>query len=595
MKFLLVAVNAKYIHSNPAVYSLYAYAKKDYADVVEIAEYTINQRVEDILAAIYDIKPDVIGFSCYIWNRNIIEELLYDLPKILPYADIWLGGPEVSYGSAAILEQFPSVRGIMVGEGEITFRELLKKYCGNDTDDFTSVEGLCLRSGFTPERKMTDLNKLPFLYQNTEPFVNRILYYESSRGCPYRCSYCLSSIDKTVRTRNIDTVKKELKFFLDNKVSQVKFVDRTFNCIHEHAMQIWEYLYENDNGITNFHFEISADIINDEELKLLSKFRPGQVQLEIGVQSVNEKTLAAINRHMNPEKLEYVVSKIKQNHNIHQHLDLIAGLPYEDYESFGKSFNRVYAMKPDQLQLGFLKVLRGTPISYRTGEFGIEYTKRPPYEVLCTKWISFAEIIRLKKIEELVEIYYNSNQFVNTLNLIVGKFDSPFGMFEKFADFYEENGYYVNSPKRIYRYEVLLDFLTKYDGINREVYIELLTYDVYLRENMKSRPDFSRSLNDEVYKKFRREFYRKEEKERYFLPNLTEYDSRQLSGMTHLEPFKYPVWDVDKMNKLISDPEPNFIDTDESEDRTYYLLFDYSVRNPLTGEALTIKMEGRDL
>ena len=447
MKFLLVAVNAKYIHSNPAVYSLYAYSEDKYAQMIDIVEYTINQRKEDILAGIYEKKPDAIGFSCYIWNWDLIGELLPDLAKVLPDTDIWLGGPQVSHNAAQVLEQYPRIKGIIVGEGEVTFREVMGKYERKDTQGFSDVAGLCLSSGYTKKREAEDFNRLPFIYHGTEAFRNRIMYYESSRGCPYRCSYCLSSIDKTLRLRDIDLVKKELGFFLENKVPQVKFVDRTFNCAHEHAMAVWQYLYEHDNGITNFHFEIAADLISDEELELLKKLRPGQIQLEIGVQSYNEKTLQAIRRHMDVEKLEYVVSTIKKNHNIHQHLDLIAGLPYEDYRSFGKSFDRVYALRPDQLQLGFLKVLSGAPISLQTEEFGISYTERPPYEVLYTRWLSYEDVIRLKKIEEMVEMYYNSMQYVNTLEYLVRAFASPFAMFEKLSLFYEEKGYYTNHPR----------------------------------------------------------------------------------------------------------------------------------------------------
>ena len=573
MKFLLVAINAKYIHSNPAVYSLYAYSKDKYEQSMEIAEYTINQMTEDILAQLDERKPDAIGFSCYIWNWNVICELLDDLPKVLPHTDIWLGGPQVSFSALKILERFSCVKGIMIGEGEATFRELMEKYTGHDTQHFSEVPGLCLRSGYTAERGITDLSRLPFLYDDTGIFSNRILYYESSRGCPYRCSYCLSAIDKKLRLRDIGLVKKELEFFLANKVKQVKFVDRTFNCVHEHAMAIWRYLYEHDNGITNFHFEISADIINEEELEILGRLRPGQVQLEIGVQSVNEDTLAAINRRMDLERLEYVVSRIRANHNIHQHLDLIAGLPFEDYQSFKHSFDRVYAMKPDQLQLGFLKVLSGAPIEQHTQEYGIAYTKQPPYEVLYTKWLSYEDVIRLKKVEEMVEQYYNSNQFVNVMAYLGKAFDSPFDIYEKLALFYEEKGYYTNNPSRAYRYEVLLEFADKYDGGNRDIYTELLTYDLYLRENMKSRPHFCRSLIDEEYKKFRLDFYRQEERSRHYLPQLTEYDSRQLSGMTHIEVFSYPVWDTEKLTIKKKDPEDTFV------------LFDYSKRDPLTKEA----------
>lgn len=586
MKFLLVAVNAKYIHSNPAIYSLYAYSAKRHADMMEIAEYTINQRKEELLARIYERHPDAVGFSCYIWNWNLIQELLYDLSKVLPKTDIWLGGPEVSFRAPEVLRQFPNLTGIMVGEGEVTFSELLEQYRAEGTPDFTKVAGLCLAGGYTQPREITALSRLPFLYRDTEPFNNRIIYYESSRGCPYRCSYCLSAIDKTVRLRDMEMVQRELDFFLQAKVRQVKFVDRTFNCVHEHAMAIWQYLYEHDNGVTNFHFEIAADILREDEIQLLQRLRPGQVQLEIGVQSFNEETLLAINRRMDADRLTHVVAEIRKGRNIHQHLDLIAGLPYEDYESFGRSFDRVYAMRPDQLQLGFLKVLSGAPIAKEAEQYGIAYTKDPPYEVLCTKWLSYADLIRLKKIEEMVELYYNSNQFENTLICMEKAFASPFRMFEALAEFYEKRGYLTNSPARAYRYQVLLDFAEEHDPKKAGLYRELLTYDLYLRENMKSRPEFCRSLSEEAYKKYRHDFYREEEKARRYLPELSQYDGRQLSGITHLEPFTYPVWDPEFARSFRENPgtDPG------SGEHIYYVLFDYTQRDPLTREARTVTL-----
>ena len=383
MKYLLVAVNAKYIHSNPAVYSLRAYAGEKYGEHIELAEYTINQRTEDILADIYQRKPDAIGFSCYIWNIRMIRELLAELPKVLEHTELWLGGPEVSYDAPGMLIQFPHLKGIIVGEGEATFRELMAYYVEGDRS-LSEIAGLYLPEGFTPMRPLLSMDELPFLYGDLEQFQNRIIYYESARGCPYSCSYCLSSIDKRVRLRSVELVQKELQFFLDKKVPQVKFVDRTFNCVHEHAMAIWKYISEHDNGVTNFHFEISADILRPEEIALLNQMRPGLVQLEIGVQSTNPDTISAIDRVMNVERLEQIVASIRRGKNIHQHLDLIAGLPYEDLKSFRRSFDDVYEMKPQQLQLGFLKVLKGSEMFERAEEYGIVYQSKAPYEVLYT-------------------------------------------------------------------------------------------------------------------------------------------------------------------------------------------------------------------
>ena len=591
MKFLLVAINAKYIHSNPAIYSLRAYAEERIREHIELAEYTINQYMQDILADIYNRKPDVIGFSCYIWNWTLVKELLVEMPKILPNTDIWLGGPEVSYDADKIMEEFPQLTGIMIGEGEATFRQVAEYYLERETESRAAekpieqsteqsgsrvkeelteqgrigkrnpedIPGLYLKSGYTPMRPLTDLSSIPFLYSDLTPFENKIIYYETGRGCPYRCSYCLSSIDKAVRLRDIGVVKKELQFFLDNRVKQVKFVDRTFNCNHEHAMAVWQYIKDNDNGVTNFHFEISADILRQDEIELLNSFRPGLAQLEIGVQTVNPQTLKAIRRVMDVDRLERIVADIQKGRNIHIHLDLIAGLPYENYESFGQSFDRVYGMRPEQLQLGFLKVLKGSEMWEKAKEYGICYLDKPPYEVLYTKWLSYDEVLRLKDIEEMVELYYNSGQFTGTLPVLEQVFESPFAMYERLAAFYRENGYVTNCPARAYRYEIMLQFAEKYDRSRLSLYRELLTYDMYLRENLKSRPEFAADIS--LYKKEIREFYRREEAEHRYLPDYEGYDSRQLEKMTHLEPFTYP--------------EPHFV------------LFDYRHRNPLNYEAHT--------
>ncbi|MBQ5851368.1 MAG: DUF4080 domain-containing protein, partial [Lachnospiraceae bacterium] len=425
-RIILVGINAKYIHSNPAVYSLKTYADTYYSDCsvldgnskitdnLTISEYTINQSLDSILADLYNQKPDVVAFSCYIWNWNMVRDILDELPKIMPKTDIWLGGPEVSFNADKLVNQYPAIKGIMVGEGEETFLELLKYYweAADRFQNLSDIKGIVLKEGFTGERELTNIDKLPFIYNNntdfTDKFKNRIIYYESQRGCPFRCSYCLSSIDKSVRLRDLETVKKELKFFLDNKVDQVKFIDRTFNCNNEHALSIWRFLKENDNGITNFHFEIAADLLSTQQLEIISQMRPGLIQLEIGVQSTNEKTLKAINRHMDIEQLKSTVQKVHSYKNTHQHLDLIAGLPYEDYNSFANSFNDVYNMQPNQLQLGFLKVLNGSPMKEKAEEYGIVYSSKPPYEVLYTNWLSYDDVPKLKGIEEMVELYYNS-------------------------------------------------------------------------------------------------------------------------------------------------------------------------------------------
>ena len=602
MKFLLVALNAKYIHSNPALYSLRSYAVQKDAQAkaeVEIAEYTINQQLLDVMTDIYKRQPDAAAFSCYIWNWTMMKRLITQLHKVMPDLPIWLGGPEVSFHSEQILEELPFVTGIMVGEGEETFAQLLGFYRQQEPAERTNlqqIKGLVFRDAAfqsivrTDERELTDISKLPFLYDNLDAFQNRIIYYESSRGCPFRCSYCLSSIDKKVRLRDLSLVKKELQTFLDAKVPQVKFIDRTFNCNRTHALEIWNYILKNDNGVTNFHFEIAADLLDEEQLDLLGKMRPGLVQLEIGVQSTNEETLRAVRRYSDTEKLGALMVRIQKPKNVHIHLDLIAGLPHEGLESFRKSFNDVYRMKPEQLQLGFLKVLKGSHMEEMAGEWGIVSMDEPPYEVLRTKWISFDDVILLKKVENMVELYYNSNQFSHVLPVLERQFESPFDLFVKMADFYEENGYFANSPSRAYRYQVLLDFAAETDPKREELYRELLVFDMYLRENLKSRPAFAKSLakwHDEIL-----DFYQTEAQRREMLPDYEGYDAKQLQRMTHLEVFNWPVTkEATALLDIFDRAQENAAQIQKQSERMQQttestaILFDYKVHSPLNADA----------
>lgn len=586
MKFLLVAINAKYIHSNLAVYSLKAYAEKygNGNNQIEIAEYTINQYTNEIMRDIHERKPDAIGFSCYIWNISMVKEIISDYKKICPDVEIWVGGPEVSYNAEELLLQNMSIDYVMYGEGEEVFKNVLNAYKENgiSKDRLSKIKGIVYRQKnevviTTPENPL-NLSTIPFVYKDMKGFENKIIYYETSRGCPFFCSYCLSSIDRRLRFRNIDLVKKELKFFIDNNTAQVKFVDRTFNCNHNHAMGIWKFIKENDNGVTNFHFEIAADLINQEEIDLIKTMRPGLIQLEIGVQSTNEKTLEAINRKTNTSQIAQVTSKIKEGDNIHQHLDLIAGLPFEDYATFAKSFNEVYIMKPDQLQLGFLKILHGSMMKKMADEYGIVYSGKSPYELLQTKWLNYDELLKLKSIEEVVEIYYNSFQFENTIRRLEQHFASAFEMYERLGQYYKENSPNGEKHSRVTRYELLLGFIIDNNisdviekgNISEKnqwkcnlTWKELLTLDFYLRENSKSRPDFAKDIS--LYKREVKEFY-KSDKVRVILPDYSEYDGRQLEKMTHMEVFG--------------------IDRGEFS----YILFDYRNRNPLNRQARIVKV-----
>ena len=542
MKILLAACNAKYIHSNLAVYDLQAYAS-DYADHIVLKEYTINQQKDDIMRDIYLEHPDVVCVSCYIWNLSFVKELMADLIKILPGADFWVGGPEVSYDAEKFLTENSEFKGVMVGEGEETFKELAGYYVEKNPQDLKDMTGICYRDGdqiiHNGWRQIMDLSSIPFIYKDLSEFKNRIIYYESSRGCPFSCSYCLSSIDKKLRFRDTETVKKELQFFIDNKVPQVKFVDRTFNCKHDHAMAIWKYINEHDNGVTNFHFEISADLLREEELQEMSTMRPGMIQLEIGVQSTNPDTIKAIHRTMDFEKLKGIVDRIHSFGNIHQHLDLIAGLPYEDYDSFRHSFNDVYALKPQQLQLGFLKVLKGSHMMEMCREYGIVYKTQEPYEVLSTKWLDYDHVLKLKTVENMVEVYYNSGQFQNTLEYLEKFFPDAFSIYERLGSFYMEKGYGDVSHTRMRRYEILLEFLEDVPEISMDQVKDQMVYDLYLRENLKSRPGFARDQ----------------------------------------KPFERQIWDFRKREKVAKNAHVEVF-----ADGTV-LLFNYADRDPLTNNA----------
>ena len=543
MKILLAACNAKYIHSNLAVYDLKAYSS-DYDKEVLLREYTINQPKDEILKDIYGSGADVVCFSCYIWNISFVRELIRDLDKILPETAFWAGGPEVSYDAENFLTEMPEVTGVLVGEGEKTFHDLLEYYI-DGKGSLGEIRGIAYRDGeeirHNGWRELMNLSEIPFVYQHLEEFENRIIYYESSRGCPFSCSYCLSSIDKKLRFRDLELVKKELQFFLDHKVPQVKFVDRTFNCKHEHAMAIWKYILEHDNGVTNFHFEVSADLLRDEEMDLMAKMRPGLIQLEIGVQSTNPETIRAIHRHMDLDKLKRCVDRVHSFRNIHQHLDLIAGLPYEDYDTFHRSFNDVYQMKPDQLQLGFLKVLKGSLMQGEAEKYGIVHKEKEPYEVLSTNWLPYGDVLKLKAVESMVEVYYNSGQFQHTLEYLVPLAKDAFTFYESLGAFYEKKGYSEISHSRMRRYEILLEYLQEETDVSVEKASQKMLYDLYLREKLKKRPSFA--------------------------PDQKVYETA--------------IWDYRKANHI---PKTAHIEVFE-DGRA--VLFDYERRDPLSNNAYT--------
>lgn len=570
---LLVGINAKYIHTNLAIRSLKANAG-EYESQVEIAEYTINYRREEILSGIYQKRPDIVGFSSYLWNIEYVMSLVCDLKKLLPGITIFLGGPEVSYHPEEVLLQHKEVDLILAGEGEKTFYEYLSYRQGKaGKKALADIPGLVYREGKeirrTAPREALDMDELVFPYRDLEGLDHRILYYESIRGCPFSCSYCLSSIEKTVRFKSPDKTERELDFFLRHQVPQVKFVDRTFNCRHDYAYRIWSYIGEHDNGVTNFHFEIAGDLLREEDFELFDTFREGLVQFEIGVQSTNPDTIQAIHRTMDLPALRENIARVQKKRNIHQHLDLIAGLPYEDFASFRNSFNHVYAMKPDQLQLGFLKVLDGSSMQEQKETYGVQSSSLPPYEIFSTKWLSYEEVLQLKQIEEMVEVYYNSFQFPGAMAYLVQFVESPFDLYQAMGDYYKDHGLFARQHSRVSRYEILWDFglqRIRNEG-ERETWREILTYDLYRRDYVKNPPAFVRPRTGEQKKKIRM-FLDGECERPHYLKGYEGYVSKQLFHMVYMGQYT-----VD-MRQLIQEGTVRKV-------TPYYVLFDYRNRSLL--------------
>lgn len=582
MKIVLCGINAKYIHSNLAIYNLKSYAEKhcNTSDSFELREYTINHYVENILRDLFEAKPDLLVFSCYIWNIRFVRELSIEIKKVLPKLKIWLGGPEVSYHGPIVLKENPDIDLVMCGEGEKLFADAISQ-CRGDVSAFKGnlIPGLVYREGDQIVdggfAALMDMDEVPFVYDDFDLFSHKIIYYESSRGCPFSCSYCLSSIDKKIRFRSIDLVYQELDRFLQAKVPQVKFVDRTFNCDKKRAVDIWNYIHNHDNGITNFHFEISSDLLDEEAFAVFEKMRPGLIQLEIGVQSTYWPTVTAIRRKMNLEKLFAHVDRVHSLGNIHQHLDLIAGLPEENLEHFKESFNDVYAHQPDQLQLGFLKVLHGTFMESKIEEYELQYRSNPPYEVLSTKWLSFEDVNTLKGVEELVEMYYNSGQYANILKYIIPYYASAYEFYQKFSDYYQGKEYQKQNHNRLKKYDILREFLFKdaqreqfgeQADIIQRIGEEFLILDLYLRENVKSRPNWSKtySVKNETLKEWYRNYGHI-----LFPAQKESYDSRKAANKSHIEAFSFDVEAWMKEGKLL--------------EKACYVLFDYDQRNPLNG------------
>jgi len=570
MKHLLIGINAKFIHSNLAIRYIQVYGEKK-GLAIEYCEYTINQSLDYILDEIMKQEPNVVGFSCYLWNIEMVIKLVQMIHLIRPETKIILGGPEVSYNPVIWMTTYPEIDYIISGEGEIPTLDLLSCLEKNDEDALIQIGSLSYRDeGFIKQNHQAPpmtMAEVPFAYKkDLLGLEHRIIYYETSRGCPFNCEYCLSSIEKGVRFRPLHMVFEELQFFLDQGVRQVKFVDRTFNAKKSHSMAIWTYLRDHDNGITNFHFEITADLLEEAELLFLKTVRTGLFQFEIGVQSTNHETIVDINRQTDFEVLKERVLTLKEKGNIHLHLDLIAGLPKETYLAFGRSFNDVMAIRPEQLQLGFLKVLKGSKIEKKQASYGIISRKHPPYEVLETKDMSYEDLRNLKDIEVLLEYYYNSGQFSNSIAYLMDLYDHPFALFEALREYWEVEGLHHIKHHKIKFYDLLYAFGQQVENVSEDFLAQWLMHDLCLQEKPKKWPEFANvkeGLPTEI-----KNFYQRDNHLDSLFKAYEGYNTKQIIRMTHVGRYDF--------NPLLGTNDKGI----------YYIFYDYKSRDKMTGQAL---------
>ena len=524
MKILLVTLDSKFIHANLAV----RYLKKFCSDIecdrlsIEIKEFTINQKQEYILGEIFSANADLVCFSCYVWNIEYIKEIAYIIKEAKNNIKILCGGPETSFEIEKFMKNEPYIDYVIFGEGELTFKEFLLEF-KNINADFNAIKGLAYRDNgkiaINQSREpIYNLDSINYPYEENDNFEDKIIYYESSRGCPFCCSFCMSSIDKKMRTFSMDRVKKDLMLLLNTGARQIKFVDRTFNADYKRSIEIMDFIIKNNKSNMKIHFEITADIINDEFLDYIHKLPVNMFQFEIGVQSLNDKTLAEINRHMNIEKLNNVIEGIVKSNNVHIHLDLIAGLPYEDYDTFKKSFDGIHRLHAEKIQLGFLKVLKGTKIYEDKVKHEIKYRNTSPYEVICTKYISVDEILLLKNIEELVDKYYNEKYFEKSLHYILSNFfvESAFEFYEHLSFYWQQNDLYKMSHSRKRLYKILFDYI-KYNDKMTDEFMWCLRYDYIYNNQYEDLPDYLNKQAEDKYKSIKRFLSNDERfKERYF-------------------------------------------------------------------------------
>jgi len=577
MKTVIVALNSKYIHSALAPWYLKANCTPDCGEV-KVMEFSINDMADSILSQIYEENCDIVAFSCYIWNIGEVLKIADNLKKVLPKVRIVLGGPEVSFSSQEIMKNNSCIDFILSGEGEEAFKNLLRSF-SDPSVALSSIKSLTYRDGENivcggEYALIEDLNTIvsPYSEEMLDSVGNKMLYYESSRGCPFNCSYCLSSTFKGVRYFNLERVKSDILMFIKRGTKIVKFVDRTFNCNPDRAKQIFTFIIENA-GDTCFHFEAAADLFDEEMLSILSKAPEGLIQFEIGVQTTNAKTLEAINRKTNLKKVFENVQKLNKMRNIHLHLDLIVGLPYEDYESFKKSFNDVCGLSPHQLQVGFLKLLKGSSIRRESDKHGYKFRDYPPYEVLSSDCLSYGEITRLKDMEDMVERFYNSGRFEKTLQYLIKAFSSPFDFYEKLSEYFKACGYFKRSLSGRDLYTVIMNFVTdrKLD-VDLKVVNELLKFDYLASNNTNNLPAGLVRNMEPGFKEKCFDFLKKEENISEYIPDFEGLTAKQIYTKVHFEKFQY---DVTK---------------DSIIQGSTVVLFDYTHYNSVSGRYNYIKV-----
>ena len=556
MKIILTTLNSKFIHTSLSIRYLKSYCK----DIpIKTLEFTINQNLAYIVGELYKEEADIIGFSTYIWNREETFRICETLKLINPNIKIVLGGPEVSFDGENILKSHSYIDFIIYGEGEVSFCELLEKI-KNREEDYNNIKGLIYRDNGEirtnpPRGLIEDLDIIPSPYEDLkEDLQNKIIYYESSRGCPFNCQFCLSSTIKGVRYFSIERVKRDLEILIDAKVGQVKFVDRTFNANKKYAMEIMSFIMEKNPKDINFHFEVTAHLLDREMLNFIKNAKEGLFQFEIGVQSTNLKTLEAIGRTTDLGKLKSITREIKSNRNIHQHLDLIAGLPYEDYNSFKNSFNEVYEIKPEKIQLGFLKLLKGSGLRRDSKKYGIKFLDYPPYEVLETSWLSYGEVLKLKAVEDLVEKYYNEGYFYHTLEyLIENYYERPFDFFEELSLYWESKNYHTISHSRNKLYEILMDFLHYKEFENLWVINEVMKYDYIYNHKNPYIPKFINRNGYELIQKNRHNILKDQNILNNYLQQYKNMATKELIKITHIEEFKLDLLKLFEENYKVQD------------------------------------------